>query len=74
MDQLTEKFSQLLISDSIQISEVSKEFNSGTAMPEEINTEFNLGSTPEVSGPYSLGLCNTTFIYQELLQGRVNPA
>jgi hypothetical protein len=74
MDQLVENFSRLSISNSIQISEVSRNFDSGTAMPEEINPESHLGSTPEVTGPYPLGLCNTTFIYQELLQGRVNPA
>jgi hypothetical protein len=69
MDQLAEKFSQLLISDSIQISEVPEEFDSGSAMPEEINREFNPGSTPKEPGSYPLGLCNATFIYQDLLQG-----
>jgi hypothetical protein len=48
MDQLAEKFSQLLISDSIQISEVPKEVDFGSAMPQEINPESYLGSTPEV--------------------------
>jgi hypothetical protein len=52
-----------LISNSIQISEVSKEFDSGMAVPEEINPESNPGSTPEVSGPYPLGLRNIAFIY-----------
>jgi hypothetical protein len=63
MDQLVGKFSRLLISNSIQISEVSKEFDSGMAVPEEINPESNPGSTPEVSGPYPLGLRNIAFIY-----------
>jgi hypothetical protein len=67
VDQLVEKFSQLSISDSIQISKVPKAFDSGSATLEEINPEFNSGSTPEVSGPYPLGLCNATFIYQDLL-------
>jgi hypothetical protein len=74
MDQSVEKFSQLLISDSIQISEVPKELDSDSAMPEDINPESNLGSTPKVLGPYPLGLCNVAFIYQDLLQGRVNLA
>jgi hypothetical protein len=74
MDQLTEKFSQLLISDSIQILEAPKEVDSGSAMPQGINIESYLGSTPEVSSPYPLGLCNTAFIYQDLFQGRVNTA
>jgi hypothetical protein len=70
MDQLAEKFSQLSISDSSQISEVPKEVDSGSAMPEEINPESNLGSVPELLGPYPLGLCNAAFIYQDLFQGR----
>jgi hypothetical protein len=74
MDQLVDKFSRLSISDSIQILEVSKEFDFGTVMTEEINPESNLGFTSEVLSPYPLGLCNAIFIYQELLQGRVNPA
>jgi hypothetical protein len=74
MDQLTEKFSQLLISDSIQISKVPKEFDSGSVTPEEINPKSNPGSTPEVLGPYPLGLCNAAFVYQDLLQGWVNRA
>jgi hypothetical protein len=74
MDQLIEKFSQLSVSELIQISEVTEEFDSGSATLGEINPEFNPGSTPEVSGPYPLRLCNAAFIYQELLQGRVNLA
>jgi hypothetical protein len=54
MDQLIEKFSLLSISDSIQISEVPEEFDSGTATLEEINLKSNPGSTSEVSGPYPL--------------------
>jgi hypothetical protein len=69
MDQLVEKFSLLLISDSIQILKVPEELDSSTTMPEEINPKSNPGSTSEVLGPYPLGLCNTAFIYQELLQG-----
>jgi hypothetical protein len=72
MDQLVENFSQLLISDSIQISEVPNEFDSSSVTPEEINQESNLGSTPEVPNPYPLGPCNATFVYQDLLQGQVN--
>jgi hypothetical protein len=65
MDQLAEKFSQLSISDSTQISEASKQFDSGSAT---INSESNPGSMPEVSGPFPLGLRSTALIYQDLLQ------
>jgi hypothetical protein len=68
MDQLAKKFSRLLISNSTQISKVPKEFDSGSTMPEEIYLESNLGSIPEVSSPYPLGLRNSAFIYQDLLQ------
>jgi hypothetical protein len=73
MDQLTEKFSQLSISNSSQISKVPKEVDSDSATPEEINPESNLGSAPEVPDPYRLGLCNAAFMYQDLFQGRMNP-
>jgi hypothetical protein len=74
MDQLAEKFSRLSISDSTQISKVPKEFDSGSTTPEGIYPESNLGSTPEVSSLYPLGLRNSAFIYQDLLQSRINPA
>jgi hypothetical protein len=73
-DQLVEKLSQLLISDSTQISKVPKEINFGLTTPEEINPESNLGSTPKVSGPYPLGLRNAAFTYQDSIQSQVNPA
>jgi hypothetical protein len=73
-DQLVEKFSQLSISNSIQISKVPKEIDSDSTMPKEINPESNPGSIPKVPGPYPLGLRNAAFTYQDSIQGRVNPA
>jgi hypothetical protein len=74
MDQLIEKLAQLSISDSTQISKVPKEIDIGLTTPEEINLESNLGSAPEVSGPYPLGLRNAALTSQDSTQGRVNPA
>jgi hypothetical protein len=74
IDQLVEKLSQLLISNLTRISKVPTKINSSSTTPEEINLESNLGSIPEVLGPYPLGLRNAAFTYQDLIQGRVNLA
>jgi hypothetical protein len=73
-DQLIKKLSQLSISDLTRISKVPKEVDSGSTTPGEINPESNLGSIPEVPGPYPLGLCNAAFTYQDLIHGRINSA
>jgi hypothetical protein len=74
LDQLAEKFSQLSISNPTQISKVLRLINFDSDTPSASNSEFHLGSLPEVPSPFPQGLRNVASNYQESLQDLVNPA
>ena len=68
LDQLIEKFSQLLISDPTQISGVAPLHDSNSDMPALSNLKSLLGSIIEHPGCFPLGLRNPASAYQELIQ------